>query len=57
VLAVRTVLWDKETCVRNRTLLAMLVSSLLLGLSPASADPVIERGIDVFTTAGDGRTF
>jgi hypothetical protein len=43
--------------VRNRTLLAMLVLSLLLGLSPASADPVIERGIDVFTTPGDGRTF
>jgi hypothetical protein len=31
--------------------------SLLLGLSPLFADPVIQRGIDVFTTAGDGRTF
>ena len=31
--------------------------SLLLGLSPLGADPVIQRGIDVFTTAGDGRTF
>jgi hypothetical protein len=48
---------DKETCVRNRAVLAMLVSSLLLGLSPLSADSVIQRGIDVFTTAGDGRTF
>lgn len=35
----------------------MLVSSLLLGLSPLSANPVIQRGIDVFTTWGDGRTF
>jgi hypothetical protein len=35
----------------------MLVSSFLLGLSPVSADPVIQRGVDVFTTPGDGRTF
>ncbi len=42
---------------RNRTILAMLVSSLLLGLSPLSADSVIQRGIDAFITAGDGRTF
>ena len=42
---------------RNRTVLAMLVSSLLLGLSPLSADSAIRRGIDVFTTVGDGRTF
>lgn len=42
---------------RNRTILAMLVSSLLLGLSPLSADSVIQRGIDVFTTVGDGKTF
>lgn len=48
---------DKETCMRNRTILTMLMSSLLLGLSPLSADSVIQRGIDVFTTAGDGRTF
>jgi len=38
-------------------ILTVLVSSLLLGLSPLSADPVIQRGIDVFTTAGNGRTF
>lgn len=42
---------------RNRTILAMLGSSLLLGLSPLCAEPVIQRGIDVFTTVGDGRTF
>jgi hypothetical protein len=48
---------DKETCVRKRTILSVLVLSLLLGLSPASADPVIQRGIDVFTTLGDSRTF
>jgi hypothetical protein len=48
---------DKEMCVRNRTVLAGLVLSLLLGLSPLSADPVIQRGIDVFSTLGDGKTF
>ena len=42
---------------RNRTLFPVLVLSLLLGLSPLSADPIIQRGIDVFTTAGNGRTF
>lgn len=42
---------------RNRTVLAMLVCSLLLGLSPLAADSVIQRGIDVFTTVGDGKTF
>src|SRR5262245_34299421 len=42
---------------RNRTILMVLVSSLLLGLSPLSADSVIRRGADVFTTVGDGRTF
>ncbi|HEY9422336.1 MAG TPA: hypothetical protein VIW92_13040, partial [Thermoanaerobaculia bacterium] len=42
---------------RNRSILAVLVASLLLGLSPLSADPVIQRGIDVFSTPGDGKTF
>jgi hypothetical protein len=42
---------------RTRTILAMLVVSLLLGLSPLSADSMIPRGIDAFLTAGDGRTF
>ena len=42
---------------RNRTLLAVLVSSLLSGFSTLHADPVIQRGIDAFTTPGDGRTF
>ncbi len=31
--------------------------SLLLGLSPLSAATVIHRGIDVFTTADDGKSF
>jgi hypothetical protein len=57
VLAVSTVLLDKETCVRNKIILAVLVASILLGLSPLSADTVIQRGIDVFTTVGNGRTF
>lgn len=35
----------------------VFVSSLLLGLSPLSADSVIQRGFDVFTTVGDGKTF
>jgi hypothetical protein len=42
---------------RNRIVLPVLALSLLLGLSPLSAGPVIQRGIDVFTTAGNGRTF
>jgi hypothetical protein len=43
--------------VRNRILLAVLVSSLLVSFAPLHADPVIQRGIDTFTTLGDGRTF
>ncbi|HEX4961402.1 MAG TPA: hypothetical protein VF173_11230 [Thermoanaerobaculia bacterium] len=42
---------------RNRTILMVLGVLLLLGLSPVFADPIIQRGIDVFTTVGDGRTF
>lgn len=42
---------------RTRTILAVLVLSLLPGLFPLSADPVIQRGIDVFATVGDGKTF
>ena len=34
----------------------MFACSLLLALSPLAADPVIERGIDVFTTPSDGKT-
>jgi hypothetical protein len=48
---------DKEAYVRNRTVLTVLVLSLLLGFSPLVADPMIQRGIDVFTTAADGKTF
>jgi hypothetical protein len=33
------------------------VFSLLLGLSPLAADPIVERGIDIFTTPADGKTF
>jgi hypothetical protein len=43
--------------VRNRTVLTVLVLSLLFGLSPLSADPVIQRGIDVFSTLANGKTF
>jgi hypothetical protein len=42
--------------VRNRSVLAVLVASLLLGLSPLAADPVIRHGIDIFTTTADGTT-
>ena len=35
---------------RNRRILVLLVFSILLGLSPLSADPAIRRGIDIFTT-------
>jgi hypothetical protein len=43
--------------VRNRTILIVLGLSLLLGLSPLSAATVIHRGIDVFTTPDDGKSF
>ncbi len=42
---------------RKRNAFAVLVISLLLGLSPLAADPVIQRGIDVFTTPADGTTY
>lgn len=39
--------------------MAMLVTALLLGISPLAAadDLVIKRGIDVFTTTDNGKTF
>jgi hypothetical protein len=43
--------------VKNRMALTLLGLSLLLGLSPLFAAPVVQRGIDTFTTLGDGRTF
>jgi hypothetical protein len=43
--------------VRNRTILILLSLSLILSLSPLSAATVIQHGVDVFTTADDGRTF
>lgn len=42
---------------RNRRILAALVCSFLLGLSPLAADSTIQRGIDIFETRGDGKTF
>lgn len=41
----------------NRCVFAVFVISLLLGLSPVAADPMIERGIDAFNTPANGRTF
>ncbi len=42
---------------RNRSVV-LLALSLLLGLSPlAAADSMIQRGFDVFTTVGDGKTY
>jgi hypothetical protein len=38
-------------------ILPMFACLLLYGLSPLAADSVIQRGIDVFTTGGDGKTF
>jgi hypothetical protein len=43
--------------VRNRSILPALVCLFLLGLSPLAADSTIRRGIDTFTTVGDGRTY
>ena len=42
---------------RSRCVLAALVCSFLLGLSPLAADSTIQRGIDIFETRGDGKTF
>ena len=42
---------------RNRSILAALVCSFLLGLSALYADSTIQRGIDIFETRGDGKTF
>ena len=43
---------------RNRSILAMLVISLLIHLPPLAADSgIIHRGVDVFTTPADGRTY
>lgn len=41
---------------RNKSILAALVCLFLLGLSPLAADSTIQRGIDAFTTVGDGKT-
>ena len=41
---------------RNRSVLTALVCLFLFGLSPLAADSTIQRGIDIFTTVGDGRT-
>ncbi|HEV2853747.1 MAG TPA: hypothetical protein VHC97_13170 [Thermoanaerobaculia bacterium] len=42
---------------KRSSVLAVFVLSLLFGLSPLAAEPMIERGIDIFTTPADGRTF
>lgn len=42
---------------RHKSLLSALVASAFLALAPASAAPVIQRGVDIFKTPGDGRTF
>jgi hypothetical protein len=43
--------------VRSRRILVTSVCSLLLGLSPLAADPLIQRGTDIFTTMANGKTF
>jgi hypothetical protein len=45
--------------VRQKCILAVLVTALLLSISPLSAadNTVIKRGIDVFTTTANGKTF
>lgn len=44
---------------RQRYILAVLVTALLLSIAPLSAadNTVIKRGIDVFTTTANGKTF
>jgi hypothetical protein len=45
--------------VRQRYVLAVLVTALLLSIAPLSAanNTVIKRGVDVFTTTANGKTF
>jgi hypothetical protein len=43
--------------VKSRTVLTWFVLSLVLGLAPVSADSVVQRGVDIFITPGDGKTF
>jgi len=43
--------------VKDRGILAALVCSFLLGVSPLAADSTIQRGVDLFSTRGDGKTF
>lgn len=47
----------RRSSVKRSSVLGILVLSLLLGLSPLAATPMIERGIDIFTTRADGKTF
>lgn len=42
---------------RNRILLAVFAVVFLIGLAPLAADTVIHRGVDVFTTIADGKTY
>lgn len=42
---------------RKRSIFAVLAVSFLAGLSLLAAEPMIQRGIDVFTTTADGTTF
>ena len=42
---------------RNRGILAALVCLLLPGLSPLAAESTVQRGIDLFATRGDGKTY
>jgi hypothetical protein len=55
--SVQTGSLDKEVYVRNKGVLAVLAVMFLFCISPLAADPVIERGIDVFTTTANGKTF
>lgn len=42
---------------KSNTALAVLVLALVAGSLPLAAAPVIQRGIDVFTTVDNGKTF
>lgn len=42
---------------RNKGILAAFAVVLLLSVSPLAADTVIRRGIDVFTTTANGKTY
>lgn len=48
---------DKEVCLRLKPILVAFAVSFPLALAPLAAEVTIQRGVDLFSTAADGRTY